>query len=203
MATFGALKTQASARIQDRLNTSVPASEVGDAINAAIRYWKNKIFWFNQVNQDVTLNTGDPVIPGVSALVIDSIRLLDNNYTYDLEVWDNRYYDAQNLFGRGRPYAYTWRDGRYETYWYPDRAYQLKISGTKDYSDLVNDSETNDFTVYADQLILYDALSRLTAELRTDPTISDYYATRRQDEFNNLNARTNQTIGTGRATVYF
>lgn len=202
MATFGELKLKASARIQDKLTTVVSSSEVGDQINNSIKFWKTKGFWFNQGVGSAVLTAGNPVLPSTGLFYIETMRINDQQMTYDLKQIPNSIYDGWNNQGRGLPYAYTLRGGQYELYWYPQQAYTVQVTGLKEYAPLVNDTDTNDFTIYADELILYDTLSRLTAEYRTDPETSDYYSKRILSEKNNLMALTNNMFGTGRAEVY-
>lgn len=204
MATFEDLKRQASLRLQDENNTAVSASSVGSAINSAIQYWKNTEFWFNTATDSVTLTIGDPVLPSGSVDFLYLMPRFGMRIPYQQMFWDIRkvdpmIYDGGNVQTQGLPYQYTVRNREYRLYYYPDQAYTVNLLGVKDYSDLVNPTDTNDFTQYADQMILYDALSRLTAELRTDPTMSDYYTKRRDDEKWNALKRTNRLNKTGRA----
>lgn len=200
MSTFGELIQQASRRLQDENNTAVSTSIVGDAINTAMKYWKQERFWFNEFNTTSTLTIGAPVLSLSILYPLQGagLRIIDQQTTYELMPLGNEQYDWSNIQGTGRPYGYTWRGGAYNVYYVPDQAYTVQVTGVKDYAPLVNTTDTNDFTNEADQLILYDALSRMTAELRTDPTISDYYTQRTQDEKRNLKRRTNKMIGTGR-----
>lgn len=203
MATFAQLKQQASRRLQDENNTAVPASVVGDAINVAIKYWKQERFWFNEFAETVTLTIGDPVLPITLLYPLKDagFRIPYQNLIYDLIPYTNSEYDGSNIDQSGRPYAYTWRAGDYYLYYVPDQAYTVEVTGIRDYSDLSLDADTNDFTMNADQLILYDALSRLIPELRTDPTMAEYYANRALDEKKNLKRRTNKMISTGRVNI--
>lgn len=204
MATFGELKQQASDRLKDANNTAVSASTVGSSLNTAIKYWKSREFWFNQSSTTVTTTIDDPVISTGTLLFLQpsfGLRLTNSDMYRNLAFLSPDEYNNMFITGSGIPYAYTWMNGVYYLYFTPDGTYTILVSGLKDYADLVNDSDTNDFTTYADQLILYDALSRLTAELRTDPTVSDYYTKRSKDEAANLFSRTNDTVSTGRLSL--
>jgi hypothetical protein len=206
MATFGELMTKVSKRLKDANNTAVDSSDVGDAINAALAYWKQKRFWFNEHEETVTLIAGNKLLP---ALSVNLLYLLPRygmtipyqSYTYQVRNISPDDYDSMDIGTAGRPYAYTWRGGRYELYYYPDQAYTVNVIGVKDYEPLVNSGDMNDFTEYADQLIMYDALSRLFAEFRTDPEMSEYYTNRTRDEENNLNSRTRKMLSTGRLHI--
>lgn len=202
MSTFGDLKQQASGRLQDDNNTAVSASIVGAAINSAVKYWKQRRFWFNEGFESVVLTAGSPVIPIVASDILYilpryGMALIDQQMTYNLRKVDPAAYNSGNILQNGRPYAYTWIAGQYLTYFYPQSAYTVNVTFIRDYDDLVNDSDSNDFTINADQLILYDAMMRLN-ELRTDPAMSDNYQQKRDMEEKNLIKRTNKMIGTGK-----
>lgn len=200
MATFGELKQKAANRLQDGNSTAVSSLDVGDAINTAIKYWKKKRFWFNEYKQTVTVLKDNPLVTVTGLLYLlprSGMSLVDQLYTYDLPFISPDQYDGYNSQGRGRPYAYTYRNGSYELYWYPDKNYTVNLRGVKDYAPLVLDADFNDFTSEADQLVLYDALSRLYGELRPDPEKSNYYADRAQDEYRSLKSQTAKMNTTG------
>lgn len=204
MSTFGELTSQASARLQDANNTAVSVTSVQDAINSAVKYWKQRKFWFNEAEDTVTLTVGDPILPTPSVDFLYffpryGVRIPYQQYVYDIVKVSPEVYDTSNIQTQGRPYQYMWRDGVYVLYFYPDQTYTVVLTGIKNYAPMVNPNDTNDFTEYADQLILYDALSRLIAELRTDPDMAEYYIKRRDDEYKNLIMRNNKMVGTGRA----
>jgi hypothetical protein len=202
MATFGSLKTSASKRLMDDSNTAVSSSDVADSINAAIGFWKQKRFWFNQATATPTLTEDDPDITGMPS---DFLYELSKNglvieyasSRYPLVKVDNNFFDMRDSEGVGLPAIYTYRNGGLQVYPYPDQAYTLKLYYIKDYTDLSDDSDTNDFTTYADKLVLYEALSRLHGELRQDEKMEAYYTGRAQAEYQNLLNRTSKLIGSG------
>ncbi|MDP9195210.1 MAG: hypothetical protein M3O22_00300 [Pseudomonadota bacterium] len=206
MPTFASLKTSAAKRLMDDSNTAVSASDVGDSVNAAIRFWKQKRFWFNQATATPTLTEDDPDITGMPSAFL--YELSQNGFVieyassrYPLVKVDNNFFDAKDSEGVGLPAIYTYRNGGYQVCPYPDQAYTLKLYYIKDYSDLSGDSDTNDFTAYADRLVLYEALSRLHGELRQDEKMEAYYSARAAAEYQNLQTRTAMLIGTGTLSV--
>lgn len=207
MPTFAELKSKASRRLLDASNTAVTDAEVGTALNDAISYWKWKPFWFNQKeasfslvanNAEVTNFPTDflaPVKPGAFIIRYGQVNwdvALVNSQQYDDEFTEN---------GTGLPYIITPRNDSWFVYFIPDQAYTMKVRYFQDYTDLSADSDTNDFTTYADQLILYDALSRLQAELRQGPEMETYYTARTQDEYKHLLSQTHNRFSTGRLDI--
>jgi len=65
----------------------------------------------------------------------------------------------------------------------------------------VNGTDTNDFTVYADRMIIYNALSRIYAEYKQDPNMEQYYTARAKDEELNLKRRSDSLTGSGVLTI--
>lgn len=214
MATFGELQTKASTRLKDANNTAVSSADVADVINDAIQHWSKKRFWFNEFKEDVTLAVGDPVLPALPNNVTPLYLFQENglviNYAstrWPLAKVSPAEYDDLNAEGKGLPFAWTQRgDGlAIELYWYPDVAYTAVARGVKAYDRFATNGNennlTNDFTVEAPDLILYEALSRLYGEFRQDPKMEEYYSNRAVNEYKNLNGQTRRNKATGRIQV--
>jgi len=200
MATFGQMQTYVSARLLDPNNTAVPATSVADAINDALRYWKIRRMWFNTASQDLTLTQGNPLIP----LPVDFLVELPMNDGFVIAYGDMRwplikknpreYDDVYLVNGLGLPRIYTVKAGDYFCYFIPDQNYTIRVYYLKEYADLGNTSDTNDFTINAERLLELWALANLSAELRQDDKMEAYYRAAAQDEYKNLgvfNAKVN------------
>lgn len=202
MATFAELKRQVSLRLDDENNTAVSSADVGDCINQALKYWKPEKYWFNQSRATFNTVVGDSVLPitGFQYLVPDyGIRLTNQNYVYTLTKSEPMYFT--DTVSRGRPYRYAWDGGVYYLYWIPDAVYPITAVGVKDYLPLANDTDENDFTTHADQLLVFEAVSRGWS-IRQDMDKSAQYAAAAQDESRVLKKRTSNTEATGTMTIY-
>ena len=62
MPTYGALQTKISKKLIDAGQTAIAGSDVGDAINDAIHFWKFRRFWFNERVATLTMDINDPFI---------------------------------------------------------------------------------------------------------------------------------------------
>lgn len=219
-ATFGQLQTRVAARLIDPSNVAVSSSNVAQAINDAVSFWKTRKFWFNNKLTTLTLDLEDPYILGYgnsnplwpNAPVLPSNFLFEddkdgfviqyNNQNYPLDKVHPREYDNSFLSnGNGLPFIYTWRNGNYEIYWKPQLAYTMQVNFYADYPDLVNPTDTNDFTTYADKLIEYDAISRILSDLRLDDDRAAKFAARAETENTNLKSRSRKQNATGRLVV--
>lgn len=203
MATFSELKTAVSKRLLDVNNTVVSEADVGDTINASIKYWKGRHFWFNEFSEVKTLTVDDPEIPLPSSVTMfrpfreGGLVLEDSDERFDITAVRPQDYDWENLEQSGRPYIRTYRNKKWYCYDYPKEAYSVTWYGVKDYSALSSGSDENDFTTYADRLIMFDALSRLHIEFRQDREMGSLFAAGAQDEYDNLKKTTEDLTGTG------
>lgn len=206
MATFAALKTAISTRLQDENNTAVSAAIVGQAVNEAISYWSNREFWFNEDLETITLMASNPVVPSVPSTLRSILNPGGMVIDYNGQKWpmspvSTAEYDAQDDGAENMPDVYTYRAGQIEVFPIPDQAYTLNLRYLKGYADLSGDTDTNDFTNNAADLIKYTALGKLKGEFFEDEKMASYYNQRAADEYALLQRRTGRLRYTGRLTV--
>lgn len=207
MATFEAIQQRVSKRLKDPSNVDISVSDVAATINDAIRFWSTRRFSFNTFKETVVLTEGDPSVilinnPNPTEIFIQGGMVIDYASTrWEVTKVSSEEYDAMNTQVNGIPYAYTYRNGGYEVYYYPSSNYDLVVRGLKRYADLINNTDTNDFTDNAVDLIAYEALARLYAEFRQDDKMEAYYSARTKNEYRNLQRATRQDVATGRITV--
>ena len=208
MATFGEINTAVSKRLLDPDNVSITSSDVADSINSSIKYWKFRRFWFNEVNDSVTLTIEDGTLPItgdflVSTMKDDGFNIEYSEQRYPLRKLSIQEYDSRWLGnGFGLPKGYARIGTTYQVYPLPDRAYTVNRHYLKEYADLVNDEDTNEFTTYADRLITLCTLANMSAEFKQDTAMDTYYRAAADDEYRNLRVMTNKTNSTGRLTLY-
>lgn len=207
MATFGELKTDVSKRILDPSNTAVSSSDVAASINDALRYWKYREFWFNRVSDTVTLTIEDATIPLTGNFLVATkddgaftIQYSDMRYPL-VKITDTEYNYIFLDNGYGMPDVYARVGQEFKLYPIPDRAYTLRRDYLKDYDDLVSDSDTNDFTVYAGRLLMLWSCANVIAEFRRDMDMEAYFRTAARDEFNQLIMMTTQSNASGKLTI--
>lgn len=206
MATFGDIQTAVSKRILDANNTAVSLSDVASSINDAIRYWKYRRFWFNEANDVGTLTAYSGAFPYPSDFLVpatkdDGFFIQYGSIRYPLTKisqgeYDNIYQDN----GYGLPQYYARLGTSYQCYPLPDQNYSVGRHYLRDYPALVNLTDTNDFTIYADRLITLWSCGNLSAEFRQDDKMEAYYRQASSDEYRQLNVMTTKTNSTGRLT---
>lgn len=209
MATFGELQLAVSKRLIDPSNTAVGLPDVAASLNDAIRYWKFRNLGFNVVSNpgSLTLTQYNGTVPSFSDYLVpasetDGFFIYYSQMRYPLtkvskSIADGIYMDN----GYGMPQVYSFENGSFQVYPLPDRAYQIGGNYLRDYADLVNTTDSNDFTVYAPRLIELWCLSELIMELRQDPNMATYYAQKAQDEYRNLRVLADKQQGSGRLTL--
>lgn len=208
MATFAQMKTYVSKRLIDASNTAVSSSDVGDALNDAVTYWKFRKFWFNEVDDTATLTAYSGNFPYPTDFLVpasndDGFNIQYSNMRYPLAKISQSQYDGiflNNGFGLPRLYARI-GDTEYQCYPLPDQNYTVGRHYLKDYVALSADSDTNDFSTYATRMIELWALANLSAELRQDDKMESYYRAAAQDEYKNLMVLTAKKNSTGRLTI--
>jgi hypothetical protein len=220
MPTFSQIATVVSRKLIDPNNTAVALADVKQAINDAQRFWRYRRFWFNEDSTVFNFVAGNPYVcedgvsppaefAGAPSLPSDFLSefpeagfvIRYSNVSYPMTKVHPRDYDAANVSAIGIPSIYTWRKGRFEFYYYPNIDYTCNCYYFKDYADLVADGDTNDFTEYADQLLIYEALSRLSGEDRQDLQMDNSYAAKADREYANLERQTFKKTASGKLEV--
>lgn len=203
MATFLQLQQRVSKRLLDPSNAAVALSDVKEAINEAIEYWKFRRFWFNTVRDTGTMTAQSGVIPVPDDFLVPfmedgGFEIEYSNMRYPLRKLNQASYDGLWLGnGYGLPLYYANLAGVYNAYPLPDRAYTVRRNYLKDYVALSADGDTNDFTTHGAKLIEYWALTDLHRDFRQDPKMSDAYYESAQDEYKNLQVMTTKSNATG------
>lgn len=210
MANLGDMQAYISARLIDPQGTAVSGDQVDDAINDAIRYWKFRRFWFNEVSFSSTLTSGSAEFPYPSDFLVPAIK--DDGFAveygqirYPLTKINEDVYDSLYIAnGQGLPtwYARLGNTEQYRCYPIPNINYTIRCRYLKDYPALEAAGDENDFTDHADRLIELWALANLQAELRQDTTMSDYYRTAANDEWRQLKVMTDKANSAGKLTLY-
>ena len=206
MATLGSLRGLIAERLQDPNFQSISASSVNAVINDSLRFYKFRRYWFNETEADLTCTTNNPVLSPLpsnflNVLLRGGLAVYYSNSVYSLSKIDTERYDNMNTNNLGLPAFYTYRNNRIELYPYPNLNYSVKLRYIKDYPDLVNDVDSNDFTEIADRVILYDALSRIYAEYKQDPNMEEYYSNRAVNEEANILKRSSALSGSGTLAI--
>lgn len=196
--TFGSLIS----RIADKLIVDDMDSQIGTAINLAINYYQDEALWFTQAVTSITLNANDPVVPSIPSDVLyerqgDGLVLDYAQTRYPLVKVDNQTYDMMNVQAVGMPSWYTYRDGEYQVYFYPDQTYTMLFRYQKFYPDLVQTSDSNDWLVNAARLIEAKTLCDFYLDYRHEPEMSLIYGNKATAELIKVRDQSSNLTATG------
>ncbi len=206
MATLKQIRDRVARKSQDADFTSLSASVVDSEINRAIRYYQNQQFWFNENLTTIILNADDNVIPNIPANVISELQvngltLIDDQVKIDLQKMATNLFMERDFDQTGRPMYYTYRNGQYLVLPRPQEAYTLQFRWLEKYADLVNDDDTNDFTINAEDLIMLHTLKTIYAEDKEDTERGLYYQGLEDNELKELQKRSESRLSTGELTI--
>jgi hypothetical protein len=73
MATLGELTTRIARKLQDTTNTAVSKVAIREAVNASVRHWKTRPWWFTEFEESVALTPGERAL----LLTTDTLYLLE------------------------------------------------------------------------------------------------------------------------------
>ena len=207
MATFEELIDEITDKISQPYLGADPektTSRVAKAINSTIRYYAPERMWFNETTTSITLTVGNPIIPNVPS---DLLYVLDDggmainfsNTRFPVRKVSIVQYDTQNYEGLGLPSIYKEVGGIHSLYFFPDQAYTLEMRYVRDYPDLVNVGDSNDWIIEAPRLVVSKTLQDLYLDSRQDGAGALYtsYIQKTQDEWNQLKDRNTPRISTG------
>jgi hypothetical protein len=204
MADLLTIRQSVSVKLQDRENNSpqTTAALVDAEINRSIRYYQNYRFWFNERKVDITLTASAQTVPSIpsdviSELEVNGLLLIDQQVKIDLQKLPPDEFFKMDDGQTGRPEFYTYVDGEYKLLPIPSEAYTLQFRYLKKYDALVTDSDSNDFTANAEDLIMLHTLKSMYAENKQDPQLAGYYNSLELRELEALRERSDNRLSTG------
>lgn len=196
--TFGSM----TSRIANKLIVDDMDSEIGQCINAAIEYYKSEPFWFTQGEATIQLVASNPVVPDIPTDLLyerdgDGLVINYSQRRYPLVKITNETYDLMNVQAVGLPAWYTFRDGEYRVYFYPDQNYTLLFRYQKFYAALVQSSDSNDWLAYAPRLIEAKVLCDFYLDYRHEPEMSAIYGQKAISEIQKIRDQSYNLLATG------
>src|SRR3990167_9180520 len=133
MATLSELRSRITRKLGNDQVIDPTSAEITQAINSTIDFYETETFWFNQYVATLTATVSNRVITtGMPAdfkqeVQIDGLTLVYNQVWTPLKHITPFEYDCLNAEQEGLPYAYTYRDGAFELFPYPDQAYTIRL----------------------------------------------------------------------------
>lgn len=202
MATLAQIRSRISRKLQDPNNTANSESVVDEEINRAVRYYQSDNFGFNERLININTVQGQQRLTGiptdlVKELEVGGLILRDDQVRINLIKLHPNDFAERDDDQTGRSYYYTYRDQSYDLLPTPNNVYEIKFRYLQEYADLVNDSDTNDFTEKAEDLLMLHVIAKMYAEDKQDAQLASYYEGLRREELNKLRDRTDSLVGNG------
>lgn len=207
MADLQTIRNRVARKVQDPdFSGGLTSAVVDEEINRSVRFYEKYRFNFNEDLSNITLTANQKVVPSLpsdlsSPLYVNGLMLIDNQVKITLQKLlptDFFNYDQDQT---GRPYYWTYRDNEFLLLPVPQEAYTLTFRYLKSYSDLVNDTDTNDFTDNAEDLIMLHTVKNLYAEDKQDPESAAYYQALEDTELKSILERSNDFNSSGYFTI--
>lgn len=200
MSTLAQLRS----RIADDLNRTDLNTQIDTAINRAIEYYNNREdFWFSETTATFSTVANQEEY-GVSDGIPDDIADIDRlelilTSTNKPEIFASTFEwlkDVNVGQGTGQPTDYAFYQSKIYLYLIPNQVYTIKMYYKKTYDELVSDSETNDYTVYARDLIEARASYWLYSRVLKDAESAAMSKTEENDALNALRNRSAKMVMT-------
>jgi hypothetical protein len=207
MSTYLEVQTQIADELDDE--DLLSGGQIAKAINSAIKEYRDKRFWFNQVKaKSFTLTASTEyiaptlVVAGISTVepltTVDMMRIDDGtgaNYTSLIQVDDTVINEAQSGSVIARPTHFSLVSDasgtRIRFFPIPDQTYTPTVTGLIRFADLAADGDTNSWLTDGEELIRLAAKRKVMSEVTKEipsgsppspaeqKALSDLYATTR------------------------
>lgn len=146
-------------RIADDLNRTDLTTQIKKAINRAIIYYEKEPFWFKETSATFSTVASQKAYTEANMSITDISRIhlveaVLNSANYELDEHDIKWIEGKNPNdATGQPTDYAWWQLKLYFYLVPNAIYTIRVWYTKKYTALSADSDTNDWTTYAEDLI--------------------------------------------------
>jgi hypothetical protein len=196
-------------RIADDLDRTDLSTQIDKAINRAITFYLKENFWFKEtsssfslvVNQEEYIKGSGGVPSDIGAIDIMELQYSGNKYVL-VEITPFELEARQTLDAVGTPDQFAQYQDRIKFYPIPNQASMTcLIKYTKSYSTLVNDSDTNDWLVYCEDLIEARARGWINRRILKDYEAANADKQEENDALSGIRKVNQQKTGNGRVIV--
>lgn len=177
MSTFAQIRSN----VADYLNRTDLTTQINRSINRSITYYEKERFWFNETTGTFstvsgTKNYSSSTIPSDIA-EIDYVEIVVNSNDFELKPRTYEYIEQIDVHHAiGVPTDYAFYQENIYLYPIPNDIYTIRVSYQQKYTTLSADSDTNDFTVYAEDLIEFASSRWVYGAVLQNKAKSDEYA---------------------------
>lgn len=195
MATYGQVQDRINS---DYLNRTDLSAETQRAVQAAIRHYERRRFWFNESSTALaTVSSQSHIARPVAFFEIDTVRFFyDTSASYELAQVD------MDTLLKMRAGAQTFGDPTHFAFWgnnielfpIPTSAETVVAHGFQQLSALSLTSDTNDWLSAAEDLIVYHATKLMWATVLRNTEVAGTFAQLEQTALLDLNTANEQRL---------
>jgi hypothetical protein len=180
MSTFQQLQDRIN---NDYLNRTDLNSETQRAIQAAVRKYERKRFWFNETSTSVACVSSQSYVATPSNFMeLDLLQVLDSSATVELIEKDLKWIRRANTVPTyGIPTHFTIYQNRIELFPIPDSAYSLPIYYLHKFPALSAGADTSEWTSAVEDVIVYHATKLMWATVLRNPEQATVYQALEQE----------------------
>lgn len=163
MSTFG--------QIQDRINNDILnrtdlTAETVRAVQAAVRHYERRRFWFNETSAGFLLTAATRVMTfPVNFLVLDRLEVIQSSVPYQLVQKSFEFGRDLNPNTTGLPTTFFFYQNQAQVWPIPNINYSVNAFGVLQFAVLSATADTNDWTSAAEDLIVYHASKHMWANI--------------------------------------
>lgn len=201
MATLGTMR----ARIADELNRSDIDSQIDQAIESAIDFYEDKDFWFNEAIATTATVDGTEYYSVPSDYIRGTSFVLTVNGTeYTLKKRTNDWINQQKVSTtfKSFPTDYAEYNEQFRLYPVPNGAYTLTIYYSKVLTSISGDSDSNEFTGSAEELIRSRAKWSIYTHLLRDIEGAQLMKACEVEAYRRLQSETDGKLSSGRVKAW-
>lgn len=146
-------------RIADDLNRADLSTQIKKAINRAITFYQKEPFWFKETSLPFNTIAGQKIYTTTDTSITDISRIhymkaVINSANYKVTEKPLSFIEERNPNNtQGIVRYYAWWQNQIYFYLVPNQIWAVTVYYTKTYAALSADSDTNDWTTYAEDLI--------------------------------------------------
>jgi hypothetical protein len=189
MATFKDMQDRIS---DDLVNESITTTQIQNAILSSIKLYERRAFWFMQTVGTFSTVAAQEYYSTTDFADMANIKsihsvLVTNVVKTPLNDADYNSVDAMQTGSvTGAPSHYTYYQKKLRLYPIPDAVYTVTISYTRQYAALSSDTDENDWTNEAEELIRQAAKRRLALDILHDTDMASRISTLEREAYDEL-----------------
>lgn len=198
--TYGNLQS----RIADDLNRTDLTSQIKENILLAIQHYKGERFWFNETSTTLASVTSQGYVTAPTDIIrIDHFYITISGRNIEMLPEDLDSVIGYRPTTNGRPRAFCYYQDRFELDRLADQIYSMPLYYVKELSQLSSDSDTNNWTTNAEDVVVFHAEKMLYANVIKDTEKAQTAGALETAALTELRSRAKARTTTGYTKAYY